>query len=213
MTSKNLNIAKISTPKSMTEAAAQLEKLELNKVDVVNWSDYPVKPEVAFQIGHDDDAFYIHFQVQNEEVKAITTEINGEVYEDSCCEFFFAPDDNGYYNLEMNAIGTFLFGYGPGRDRERIDAAKLNGIKIFSSLGNSPVEETEKVTAYTLTARLPFDAFVKHPGFKLDKEQYKGNFFKCGDKTPKMHFVTWNPIGTEQPDYHRPEFFGDLTIG
>ncbi|QZT38513.1 hypothetical protein K5X82_06360 [Halosquirtibacter xylanolyticus] len=212
MTSKNLKIAKISTPKSMTEAAALLEKLEQNNVDTVNWNDYPVKPEVTFHIGHDDEAFYIHFHVQNEEVKAVTTEINGEVYEDSCCEFFFAPDDQGYYNLEMNAIGTFLFGYGSGRDRERIDASKLNGIKVFSSLGTSPVEETEKITTYTLTAKLPFDAFVKHPNFKLDKELYKGNFFKCGDKTPKMHFVTWNPIGTDQPDYHRPEYFGDLTI-
>ncbi|HPH75320.1 MAG TPA: carbohydrate-binding family 9-like protein, partial [Bacteroidales bacterium] len=24
------------------------------------------------------------------------------------------------------------------------------------------------------------------------------------------HFVTWNPVGTEKPDYHRPEFFGIL---
>jgi hypothetical protein len=22
--------------------------------------------------------------------------------------------------------------------------------------------------------------------------------------------VTWNPIGTEKPDYHRPEYFGSL---
>jgi len=24
------------------------------------------------------------------------------------------------------------------------------------------------------------------------------------------HYVTWNPVGTEQPDYHRPEYFGEL---
>ncbi|QZE14785.1 hypothetical protein K4L44_02685 [Halosquirtibacter laminarini] len=212
MTSKALNIEKIAAPKNMIEAASALEKLTLHKVDTVNWTDYPVQPDVTFHIAHDDTAFYLHFQVKKEKVSALTTETNGEVYEDSCCEFFFAPDDQGYYNLEMNAIGTFLFGYGAGRDRVRIDAEKLSGIKVFSSLGTTPVEHTENVTEYTLTAKLPFDAFVNHPNFQLNKEQYKGNFFKCGDKTPEMHFVTWNPIKTEQPDYHRPEFFGDLNI-
>jgi len=213
MGSKELVISKIKKPQSMMETASLLEALEAHQIDTINWASYSVKPEDTFHIGHDDEAFYLHFEVRKEEVRAVTTEINGEVYEDSCCEFFFAPDDKGYYNLEMNAIGAFLFGYGAGRDRERIEAEKLAGIKVFTSLGKSPVEPTEKVSEYTITAKLPFEAFVHHPGFKLDKDNYKGNFFKCGDKTPKMHFVTWNPIGTETPDYHRPEFFGSLVIG
>ncbi|MBK6284429.1 MAG: hypothetical protein IPF54_18980 [Draconibacterium sp.] len=24
------------------------------------------------------------------------------------------------------------------------------------------------------------------------------------------HFVTWNPIGTENPDYHCPQYFGKV---
>jgi hypothetical protein len=27
---------------------------------------------------------------------------------------------------------------------------------------------------------------------------------------PTPHFVTWNPVGTTQPDYHRPEYFGKI---
>ncbi|MFR4039417.1 MAG: carbohydrate-binding family 9-like protein, partial [Butyricimonas faecalis] len=36
------------------------------------------------------------------------------------------------------------------------------------------------------------------------------NIHKCGNKLPHPHFVTWNPIPTEKPDFHRPEFFGTL---
>ena len=36
------------------------------------------------------------------------------------------------------------------------------------------------------------------------------NFYKCGDKTAHIHFVSWSPIGCEKPDFHRPEYFGTL---
>ena len=41
----------------------------------------------------------------------------------------------------------------------------------------------------------------------------RGNFYKCGDKTAHPHFVSWNPVGTPSPDFHRPEFFGELLLG
>ena len=50
---------------------------------------------------------------------------------------------------------------------------------------------------------------------ELSEEQLKGktfraNFYKCGDMLSVPHYVTWNPVGTPKPDYHRPEYFGEL---
>ncbi|MCK7536290.1 MAG: carbohydrate-binding family 9-like protein [Marinilabiliales bacterium] len=42
----------------------------------------------------------------------------------------------------------------------------------------------------------------------LAGKSFRANFYKCGDKLSNPHFVTWNPVGTEKPDYHRPEYFG-----
>ncbi|MBT5542155.1 MAG: hypothetical protein HOK34_04920, partial [Gammaproteobacteria bacterium] len=28
--------------------------------------------------------------------------------------------------------------------------------------------------------------------------------------TQKPHYLTWNPVETSNPDFHRPEFFGKL---
>ena len=33
---------------------------------------------------------------------------------------------------------------------------------------------------------------------------------KCGDDLTVPHFLSWNPIKTEKPDFHRPEFFGTV---
>lgn len=35
------------------------------------------------------------------------------------------------------------------------------------------------------------------------------NFYKCGDDLPKPHYLCWNPIKSETPDFHLPEFFGN----
>jgi len=40
---------------------------------------------------------------------------------------------------------------------------------------------------------------------------WRANFYRCGGKTDTQ-YACWNPIGCEKPDFHRPEFFGDLTF-
>ena len=40
--------------------------------------------------------------------------------------------------------------------------------------------------------------------------EIKANFYKCGDELQTPHFLSWNPIKIENPDFHRPDFFGTL---
>ncbi|MDE5921249.1 MAG: hypothetical protein K2G82_06535, partial [Paramuribaculum sp.] len=30
--------------------------------------------------------------------------------------------------------------------------------------------------------------------------------------TSEPHYLSWAPITTPQPDFHRPEFFGNITL-
>ena len=39
----------------------------------------------------------------------------------------------------------------------------------------------------------------------------KGNFYKC-DETIHPHFGTWNRVVAPQPDFHRPECFGEMQV-
>jgi hypothetical protein len=60
------------------------------------------------------------------------------------------------------------------------------------------------------------ESFIRlyEPPFKLEKGlRLQGNFYKCGDETETPHYLVWNNIEWEKPDYHRPEFFGELILG
>ena len=42
------------------------------------------------------------------------------------------------------------------------------------------------------------------------RDEIIANFYKCGDKLQTPHFLSWNPIDLEKPNFHCPEFFGML---
>jgi hypothetical protein len=62
--------------------------------------------------------------------------------------------------------------------------------------------------SWTLTLAIPFDVFFDHNISNLTGKTFRANFHKCGDKLTLPHYVTWNPIETEKPDFHQPAYFG-----
>lgn len=201
------NIEVCSLPKLFDE-----EKIDFQSVDCVNWEEYPYKPKVQFRIAHTDDSILLHFKVYEASVRAKYGEDDGSVWTDSCVEFFSIPGgDNIYYNIECNCVGTILIGAGPVRnDRERASKEVTSLVKRWSSLGREPFEERIGETCWEVALIIPYTAFFKHQIKSLDRKEVKANFYKCGDELQIPHFLSWNPIKIENPDFHRPDFFGAL---
>ena len=193
---------------SFTERWAKLPK---NEVDIVNWPDFPYKPDVCFSMAHSNKGIYLKFWVAEEGIRGLVTEDNGNVFTDSCVELFIDPSGDGnYYNFEFNCIGTLLLGYGTSRHhREKASQEILDNVLRFSSLGAKQIDH-EGSFKWELTAFIPFKAFFKHHLDSLAGKIIRANIQKCGDDMPVPHFITWNEINTSKPDYHRPEFFGEL---
>lgn len=189
--------------------------IEKQHMDVANWADsYPYKPEVEFSVAHDGESILVLYHVREESVRAVAGQDGGHVWEDSCCEFFFAPDDRGYYNIECNCAGTLLVAYGAGREsREQASPETMRLIDREASLGRKPFDTTTGENDWTLALRIPLAVFFHHPDLQLVGLSAKGNFYKCGDLLPKPHFLSWNKVGVEKPDFHRPNFFGELRFG
>ncbi|MCL3781735.1 hypothetical protein EMN47_15220 [Prolixibacteraceae bacterium JC049] len=200
---------------NVAEAAALLEaKTEKVKIETVNWKDYPYQPEISFKIGHNNDSILLKFYVTEKNPKAVETKVNGDVYKDSCVEFFLSPKaDGSYYNFEFNCIGTPHVGYGPGRhDRQPVPEELLAGVTAISTLGSSPIDLNEGDKTWEMLLIIPKDTMLHDEVATLSGLEAKGNFYKCGDETAEMHFVTWNAVGTENPDYHQYPFFGDIVF-
>jgi len=207
---RKLNVDKVSVIE--LSALMDQERVEYNAIDTVNWDTFPYKPEVRFRIAHTENAILINYKVEEDSLRAIYGEDNGNVWTDSCVEFFVIPANDGvYYNIESNCIGTILIGGGKERyQRERAGAEILSSVQRWSSLGENSFEEREGKCSWELSLIIPHQAFFKHSIKSLSGTTIKGNFYKCGDQLKTPHYISWNRIKTEKPDFHRPEFFGEL---
>ncbi len=115
----------------------------------------------------------------------------------------------GYYNFEFNCAGTCLLGFGKSRNkRHQLPEELIGRIRHQSSL--MPPAGAEADISWELTVEIPFDVFNYHQITSLNGKKVRANVYKCGDDLPEPHFLAWNNIKTEVPDFHRPEFFGSM---
>lgn len=177
----------------------------------VNWPKaFAYAPDVSLWLAHDDHGIYLKFRVIEKTIRARESQVNKQVFKDSCVEFFFSPDGGDYYNFEFSCNGTGHAAYGPGREnRPYLDPADVAAIPVLTTLGRDPFEEMIPQGPWELTVMIPKKLI--HVPLKRGTV-IKGNFYKCGDELENPHFVTWNRIETPQPDFHRPEYFGTIIL-
>ena len=195
---------------------ADASSAEPQKIEILNWAgQYGYKPEVSFLAWHTGDVLHLKFEVREETVRAEEGVDGNLVYMDSCVEFFFQPDpaDPHYYNFEFNAAGTLYLAYRTSRfDPELAPAEVLASVKKHPSLGKKTFAERSDVPVWTLEAEIPVSALWHHSYKTWAGIEGRANFYKCGDGLKTPHFVTWAPITTPSPDYHRPEFFVPISF-
>ena len=180
------------------------------RIACLNWPDaFPSRPDVQFEIYHTGDTLHLTYRVREDAVRAVCAADREHVWEDSCVEFFFAPREDGvYYNLECTCTGKLYLRRGADRhDREFLPETAYAGIQRRPSLGTAPFGLREEPTDWELALDIPASTF--------DLESFaglrgRGNFYKCGDRLPVPHYLSWAPIDTPKPDFHRPEYFEEL---
>ena len=211
-------------PASVDEASQISSVLDVRgvgwtPVDCNNWAvSYPYAPCAQFRIAHTNDSFLIEYTAKDETVRARNANDNGDVWTDSCMEFFLSPQlgDGTYYNLECNCIGTVLLGVrGENVMKSHAGSEVLGGIKRWSSLGHVPFEEFAINQPWHVALTVPFSSFWHHDiGTMLAEghNRLRANFYKCGDALKKPHFLSWAPIKNDTPNFHLPEFFGEIVL-
>ena len=183
-----------------------LDAMPREAVALTPWKEYAYRPGVSFSIGYTSQAIFLKFFVTEMSLRAQVTETNGNVWEDSCVEFFISFDDQGYYNIECNCIGTIHAAFGKSR-RGRTLLEK----KIIETIGNQVIIRNHNdKKEWQLALALPLSVFVHHRIGTLQGMTCRANFYKCGDLLPEPHFVSWTHIETAEPDFHVPQFFGTL---
>ena len=191
-----------------------LDVQEKHPIAITPWPTYGYKPDVCFAIAYSNDSFFLKYYVKEKTIKATYTRPNEPVYQDSCVEFFLGfGNELGYYNFEFNCIGTCLLGFGRGRENpELLPEALIQKIKSQARVTREDDHGHGNVS-WELTLMIPLEVFCHHSFTSLKGQQCHANFYKCGDELPEPHFLTWNNIESTDPDFHRPEFFGEIKLG
>jgi len=189
-----------------------LSETEYSQLDKLNWPEFPYRPAVNFYMAYSKAGLFLHFKVHEEDPRAECGQINGRVWEDSCVECFLSfGDDPAYYNLEFNSIGVPHVAYGYSRnDREMIPESILKKISSIPSLGKIPYGIKKGKVKWDIRLLIPSEVFIHHSFANLQDPAVRANFYKCGDLCARPHFLSWKPIHTDKPDFHRPEFFGEI---
>ncbi|MDR2047474.1 MAG: hypothetical protein LBP79_06250 [Clostridiales bacterium] len=128
------------------------------------------------------------------------------VYKDSAVEMFLKPFDGDarYLNLEFNSSCAAVFGFGDGKnDREEL-------VRKYKKSLNASAAVSRK--NWKIYFEIPFEIIGEIYGKKFCPftETVKANFFKCGDETPFPHYGSAFPIPLDYPEFHRPQYFGEM---
>ena len=163
-------------------------------IGCVNWQEYPYRPDVAFSVARSRTHLAVLYHVRGLDLRAMAMEDNGNVWEDSCCEFFaaLASKRTSRENAEM------------------FSAEALSRVVRHSTLQRKQRELDGKIFGWSVGMCVPFDLIGADPDNL--PSSIRANFYKCADKSAHPHFLSWNPIDVPSPDFHRPEFFGELIL-
>lgn len=178
------------------EALSIGENLWLPPTDIAAWA----------QIARDEAGLRVRLTAREARIRAVETGPLGRPWEDSCLEFFLSPvaEDPRYVNIEFNPNGCVCLGLGDGRFRTRL-------LPDRDWLEPRPFTTPD---GWGVEYRVPWD-FMRtlFPGLDpAPGHVIRANCYKCGDKTERPHFLVWNPVTSEKPDFHRPRDFGEMAL-
>ncbi len=187
------------------------ENIAKAPIDRFSWC-YDYAPETYGQIVFlEEREFVIKLTCFEKNPKAVYKKFGDYVWLDSCLEFFVAFDKNEptrYMNCEMNSAGAAYMCIGKQGEEER--------TSIDTILGHIPEYKAQVLEdRWSVELHLTVEDIKKLFGDIEFKKGYKftANMFKCGDETEYEHYGMWSHCVSIFPQFHKPEYFGELIIG
>lgn len=193
------------------------ENVPAANIENCPWDENGYRPVSEARVYYTDKAFHVLLKSFEKEIKAVYENMNEAVYTDSCLEFFIKPDpeaDGRYMNFEFNPLGTLLLGLGEERNNRSL--LNLDWKEVFNVKTSVTRENIKNYSGpfWSVEFSIPFEFIRDIYGpveFKSGKRMM-GNFYKCGDNTAFPHYLCWNNIMNSKPDFHLPQFFGELVL-
>lgn len=195
------------------KSAAEAKNFPIAAIDSFMWDVSGCKPEsYAAMFAVEGKGIHALLWSFEENIRCECTKRDDPVYTDSCLELFLMPvsGDNRYINFEVNPKGVYLSQIGTCRN-DRVFIKELTDLE--PAVYPMEIEEDgRKAWGCEIILSEEFISALYQTDFKIRETTIKGNFYKCADLSEFPHYGAHFPVKTENPDFHRPEFFGKIII-
>lgn len=194
-----------------TVGAPDWERIPSLAIDIP-YKNSPDDIRAFAQIAYDADQLYVHLLCEEKYTRAEEKGLIGSPCEDSCLEFFFAPNegDDRYFNVEFNLNGCMYLGFGSG-------LATL--ARLLPDADPDPFRPTIRKTegGWEIYYTVPY-TFIRcfFPDFAaVSGKAMRANCYKCSDLSTPAHYFSWNEITWDESigerfTYHKPACFGKM---
>lgn len=177
------------------------------KIELYPWDGYRTNvPVTHFYILYDETGIGVKFYTDEKKPVGKAKGMNTDVYTDSCVELFLnaGPDSNDkYLNFELSVTGFMHLGYGSNRFDRELQYIDFSQLKI-----DTRILENDK--GWEAKFFIPFSLLKNY--YPQISSRWNANLQKLCEDCEVPHLGCWNLIGTEKPDFHRPEFFGTILL-
>jgi hypothetical protein len=145
---------------------------------VVFWDKRKARTATEARLLWDDYYLYFAAKMQDEDLYALEKKRNGLTWEDDVFELFFKPDKEklGYYEFQVNALGTQLELYLPSRGSggyRRFGSAPKMGMESAVKLDGTLNDPSDRDKGWTVEGRIPWKAFNPTGGHPDAGEKWK----------------------------------------
>jgi hypothetical protein len=167
----------------------------------------------------DDQYLYIAAELQEPDLKATITRHDAVIFHDNDFEVFLKPlpEQDGYFEFEMNALNTGwdLYLDKPYRFGGRADNSfELDGLKTAVALHGTLNNSADTDQGWTLEIAIPWTAFASRQSVPPPQPDttWRINFSRVEWKpgSPKEDNWVWSPQGVV--NMHVPERWGYLVF-
>lgn len=199
---KVLYAKKTDVPLKIEDERWNLIKEE--KLDCFNQNNNSTYPETVVKLCWSEKGLAVKFHSMEKNALARYSGKNEPVYLDSCVEFFFNPNptsDRRYLNFELSAGKGLLIGLREKRKDKKYLDFQTEMFDVETEIHNGD---------WYGKLFIPFSFILRY--YDIIENVFLGNFYKCGDETEIKHYLSWNKVETDRPDFHRPDCFGKIIL-
>lgn len=189
----------------------QFEQCETFEITHLLWGTKEIPQTYGKIACWKDHGFLVEMTCEEAEPLRTYTKMNDPVSLDSGMEAFlgFCPDETPLYvNVEMNANGATLMQYGT----ERSGRTFFTEEQIRRCQPQAVISEN----CWKISFFLPFELLEEIGGqvSQIPGSKIACNFYKVceGGIREQIHYASYALVDVPEPDFHRPEFFGDAQL-